>query len=402
MERGFLTAALLSFGIGAMAQGVHSEDVRIGFKVSSSVVMPTFGDNEKALKRIMDLLREVQADTTRTLVELRLCGYASPEGEKQYNKRLATARRDAMEKYIRGRIEVPDSVICREESDIAWNQLAQVMKTSDMPHADEVLAIIADAPANGAQDTRKDRLMKLRGGTVWNDMLKLYFPSLRGATSVVIRYKDKYPERPKPVVVDSEPRPTAVQTRAVVPEAPASKRPLYFSVGTNMLYDVLTVPNIHAEVYMGHDISVAAGWMYSWWKSDNHSRYWRTYGGNLAVRYWMGEAAKRKPLTGHHLGVYGQMLTYDLELGGRGYLGDKWSYAAGVEYGFALPVASRLNIDFVLGVGYMGGKYKEYLPIDGHYVWQCTKQRHWVGPTNAAVSLVWLLGPGNVNTKKRR
>ena len=28
------------------------------------------------------------------------------------------------------------------------------------------------------------------------------------------------------------------------------------------------------------------------------------------------------------------------------------------------------------------------------YVWQCTKNRHYIGPTKAEVSLVWLLGRG--------
>lgn len=46
-----------------------------------------------------------------------------------------------------------------------------------------------------------------------------------------------------------------------------------------------------------------------------------------------------------------------------GTLWDKTNYAAGVEYGYSLPVANRLNIDFTLGVGYWGGKYYEYIPL---------------------------------------
>ena len=32
-------------------------------------------------------------------------------------------------------------------------------------------------------------------------------------------------------------------------------------------------------------------------------------------------------------------------------------------------VARRLNIDFTIGVGYWGGKYYTYSPLDGHDVW---------------------------------
>lgn len=193
-----------------------------------------------------------------------------------------------------------------------------------------------------------------------------------------------------PVVVEPEPEP--------VVEKPLP--PFYMAVKTNMLYDLAIVPNIGVEFYLGKNFSVAGNWMYSWWKSDPKAWYWRTYGGDLAVRWWFGEKAQEKPLQGHHVGLYGQIVTYDFEVGGRGYLGDRWSYAGGVEYGYSLPIARRLNIDFNLGVGYLGGEFKEYLPIDGHYVWQVTKQRHWFGPTKAEISLVWLLGRGNVNEGK--
>ena len=83
-----------------------------------------------------------------------------------------------------------------------------------------------------------------------------------------------------------------------------------------------------------------------------------------------------------------------------GTLWDKANYAGGVEYGYSKPVGKRLNLDFTIGLGYMGGKYHEYLPVDDCYVWQVTKQRHWFGPTKAEVSLVWLLGYGNVNEGK--
>ena len=188
-------------------------------------------------------------------------------------------------------------------------------------------------------------------------------------------------------------------TVAVV-QSPCCSRPFYMSVSTNMLFDALTIPNIGAEFHIAKNWTVAANWHYAWWRSDAKHLYWRTYGGNMSVRKYFGKLAKEKPLTGHHLGVYGQMITYDLELGGRGYLADRWSWAAGLEYGYSLPVARRLNIEFTLGAGYHWGKYAEYLPIDGHYVWQSTKRRRYIGPTKCEISLVWLLGCGNWNKEK--
>ena len=148
--------------------------------------------------------------------------------------------------------------------------------------------------------------------------------------------------------------------------------------------------------------------MYGWWNSNSKHRYWRVYGGEIAVRKWLGRKAAEKPLTGHHLGVYGQLFTYDFEWNGTGYMGGQpgkslWNspnYAAGVEYGYALPIGRRLNIDFTIGLGYWGGKYYTYNPLDDHYVWESTKNRHWFGPTKAEISLVWLIGRGNTNNRK--
>ena len=118
------------------------------------------------------------------------------------------------------------------------------------------------------------------------------------------------------------------------------------------------------------------------------------------MRRYFGKASDVKPLQGLHAGVYGQIVTYDFEFGGRGYLGDRWSWGTGLSFGYSLPVKKRLNIDFSVGAGYLGGEYKEYLPIDDCYVWQATKYRHWFGPTKLEVSLVWLLGRGNYNRDK--
>lgn len=204
----------------------------------------------------------------------------------------------------------------------------------------------------------------------------------------------------------------AAEESPIVPELKLAteRKPFYMSLSTNMLYDALLVPNIGAEFYLGRDYSVAADWMYGWWSTDKRHRYWRIYGGEIALRRWFGSAAARKPLTGHHAGIYAQAITYDFEFGGKGQMAgkpggsiwDKCSFGVGLEYGYSMPLSLRLNIDFTIGAGYFAGTYYEYRPINGKYVWQSTHKRHWLGPTRAMVSLVWLLGHGNRNEKSNK
>ena len=180
-------------------------------------------------------------------------------------------------------------------------------------------------------------------------------------------------------------------------KAQTESKPSPVALKTNLLYDVLLVPNIGIEVSLGRQWTVAGEGMLAWWSSDNKHRYWQTYGGYLTVRRYLN--ANRSPFTGHHVGAYGLALTYDVEWGGKGYQASKFGFGGGLEYGYSMAVGRRLNLDFSLGIGYQGGEYKEYEPQGDRYMWLATRQRHWFGPTKAEVSLVWLLG-GSGRSKK--
>lgn len=189
---------------------------------------------------------------------------------------------------------------------------------------------------------------------------------------------------------------------------PKISKPFFCALKTNMLYDAVLVPNIGAEFYLSRNLSIYGEWMYAWWNSDRRHKYWQTYGGDIELRWWFGSKADAKPLTGHHLGIYGGAGVFDFELGGTGYMGGKprgtlWDRCiiiSGIEYGYSLPVGRRLNIDFSIGIGYLSGKYIKYFPFDNDYYREKEYNLHFIGPTKAEISLVWLIGRGNVNRKK--
>lgn len=185
-------------------------------------------------------------------------------------------------------------------------------------------------------------------------------------------------------------------------------KPFYMAIKTNMLYDVAAVPNIGAEFYLGQNFSIAANYAHAWWKKDTKNLYWRYYGADASLRWWFGKASRIKPLQGHHVGLNYQILTYDFQLGKKGImagmpngnLADRANHIVALEYGYSLPIARRLNIDFSIGVGYHWGIFEEYIPVDGHNVWQATKRRQYFGPTKLEISLVWLIGCENYNKNK--
>ena len=403
------------------AKTTHCQEVRdsvkIYFRQGSSVLDLSIGNNQSELNRIAERLSACYADSLCQFDNVLVVGGASPEGGIQLNKRLSERRANALFDYLShcGSLSVKGTNFVYLGKD--WQGLLDLVKADDkVPYRDEVIALIEDIIIKQGDETQisqdgYSRLVNLRKGEPHRYLYRELFPELRASYLILSYNKIVRCEEYEPIAYELN----MPALECELPEFPSIHTPVeippssfYMGVKSNLLGDILLLPNIGVEFYLGKNWTVGANWQYAWWKTDRHHYYWRTYGGEIYGRKWFGKAAKEKPMTGHHLGLYASLFTYDFEVGGKGQIGgvpggtlwDEMNYMGGLEYGYSLPIARRFNIDFTLGVGYIGGKYYEYTPIDGHYVWQATKRRHFFGPTKLEVSLVWLIGYGNYNSKK--
>ncbi len=406
-------------GVGEEMQRVDvvSDTVRVHFRQGYRILEPHLFGNQEQLDRIGEILSSHHAtDSAYKLISVEVVGGASPEGNLRLNQRLSRNRANVLFSHFEEYGELPDSVRKFTFLGRDWAGLLKLAEADpDLPYREETLEFLRDIVArceNGEKDVDRNlgRMAAFKGGKPYWYMYRNMFPALR-ASQVVLTYESEpelipYHAEVVPVMPVAIPEIQSFPAPAV--PQPIRKSPFYMDIRTNMLYDAALVPNIGAEFYLGDGWTIGGNWMYAWWNSDKRHNYWRIYGGDLAVRKYFGSLAEEKPLQGHHLGIYGQILTYDFELGGTGYIGgvpggtlwDKMHWGAGIEYGYSLPVHRHFNIDFTLGIGYLGGEYWEYKPIDNHYVWQATKNRNWFGPTKLEISLVWLLGRDNYNKNK--
>ena len=62
---------------------------------------------------------------------------------------------------------------------------------------------------------------------------------------------------------------------------------------------------------------------------------------------------------------------------------------AGVSYGFMFPVSRCISFEASIGVGYLYTRYKEYMPLDGHYAYQQTSRTNYFGPLKLKFAFVW-------------
>ncbi|MDE7160939.1 MAG: DUF3575 domain-containing protein [Muribaculaceae bacterium] len=417
-----LIPALAPAGTPGSAAG-DADTVYVHFRQSHDELLPELADNRAQLARL-DSIFGPDGRVYSGVQGIRVLGAASPEGPLEFNRRLSRRRADAIHEYLKSLGEFPDSLFTFEYAGRDWHGLRElVSRDSNVPGRETVIAMLEEVPAEGLEAHEDNALLSwlksMDGGRTYSYLYRNIFPRLR-ATRVVVDYPAALRERdhtPVHSVVLREGPPLSLGNLEAKPAGTISlgdlsarrfKPPFYMSIGTNLLYDAAALPTVRVEFYLGHDWSVGGNWTYGWWDSNRLHRYWRAYGGDLAIRRWFGRQAAEKPLTGHHAGVYAGIVTYDFEWGGTGYMGglpektlwDRCNYMAGIEYGYSLPVARRLNLDFTIGIGCLWGKYIKYDPVDGYYQYRSTHNLRWFGPTKAEVSLVWLIGRGNYNKGK--
>ena len=393
----------------------------IFFPVGVSDIHKDYKENGHTIQTMIDDLKTTMEVENSLPGTFTIVASTSPEGPLELNQRLAMDRAYKTREILLQNFPqlMPQQIkLVRQANDWSGMVLA-IRRDTTFQYRDQLLEILTDSNIRNL-----DAHIRTRHPQIYDAIKDRMFENMRTASvSIeVIKTKTNVDEFIAEPVKAEAPRtetkeaqsevatpaePTALYVMASetqpVTEPVQKKKSMLVGLKTNLFYDIAAVPNLGLEFYLGKNWSIVGNWMYSWWFNDSAPYYWQTYGGDLAVRKWFGKASRKKPLTGHHVGVYGQMITYDFLKDNKGGIqADQWNWAAGLEYGYSVPLARRLNMDFTIGAGYHWGEFDEYIPLDGHYVWQATKRRRYIGPTKIEISLVWLIGGGDKLPAKRR
>lgn len=386
---------MFSFSKGLCAQ--QTDTCKIYFEQNSSYIVSELHTNKEAIEKLKSKLTN-----PNRIDSIYINVFSSPEGQYRTNKWLTDRRAERIlsfvTRYSDGKIN-PDRVIVNKVPEYWDGLIAAIEQEYYGKHRERVLKILNNDSLTNHQ--KKIAIKNIDWGVTWSFFIKEYMTTLRFAEEVIIKRKFELPSlqeftsKAESAILPADVLQLNIPATYPVVEESSSEKSFQgdFCLGirTNLLYDALLVPNVGLEFHLGKGWALGANWGYAWWKHDPKAFYWRTYGGEVDFRKYFGKQSKERPLSGHHLGIYAQSVTYDFCLGNTGIICNL-SYGGGLEYGYSLPVGKAINIDFGIGVGYLGGEYKIYEPIDNHYVWKETRLRHWFGPTKAEISLVWMIG----------
>ncbi|GHU54809.1 hypothetical protein FACS189411_02120 [Bacteroidia bacterium] len=157
----------------------ESNDVFLDFPVSRTEINPGFGNNPRELAKIEAIINNLRTDKNLQVTGVTITGYASPEGDINFNNQLSRGRAEALSNLLAMRTGIPPYMYHVGQGGEDWDGLVKLLGRSYIQPKDAIISIIRYySPAE-----RKDRLKALGGGEVWQRMLNELFPQLRRVVS---------------------------------------------------------------------------------------------------------------------------------------------------------------------------------------------------------------------------
>lgn len=153
----------------------ESHNVFLDFPVSRTEINPHYGNNPRELPRIERIISDIRSDKNVNVKGVLITGYASPEGNVDFNNQLSRGRAEALRNYLSMRVNIPPQMYQVGYGGEDWKGLANLVQNSYIEPKGAILNIIH----NYSGDMRKQQLKMLGGGYVYQRLLNSLYPQLR-------------------------------------------------------------------------------------------------------------------------------------------------------------------------------------------------------------------------------
>ncbi|MBR3031029.1 MAG: DUF3575 domain-containing protein [Bacteroidales bacterium] len=146
----------------------------VHFELDKTVLKRDFRDNAPILDQIVDITRQIMADTTSSVSCIQIIGLASIEGGEKHNQQLSDGRAKALQKYIQNRLPIPDKLFEANAGGEAWSEFRD--QVNDLRLANGEGSALSMAQINNVLDiidneadlaAREKRIRNLDGGSVY-------------------------------------------------------------------------------------------------------------------------------------------------------------------------------------------------------------------------------------------
>lgn len=118
----------------------------VHFPLDKTTLLRDFRDNAPILDRIVDITRQIMADSTSHVVKIQVIGLASVEGPQSRNLQLGKGRAESLKRYVQERVDIPDAMYECVNGGEAWTELRDQISDTDSPYREQLLSIIDNEP----------------------------------------------------------------------------------------------------------------------------------------------------------------------------------------------------------------------------------------------------------------
>ena len=169
----------------------------VHFPLAKSELHTEFRENTNVLERIVDIARQIMADTTSSVKIIQIIGLASIEGPIAGNEKLATNRALALQHYVQDQLQIPDSLFDTVSGGEAWtefrDQLAESV-TTEPQHSEELQQAIGIIDSESDANVREQKLRRMNGGRTWKYIKEHILSDQRNSGYIRIYY-DYVPDK---------------------------------------------------------------------------------------------------------------------------------------------------------------------------------------------------------------
>lgn len=169
-----------------------------------------------------------------------------------------------------------------------------------------------------------------------------------------------------------------------------------FAVKTNLIYDATATVNVGMEVGLAPRWTFDLSGNLNTWSKNEYTK-WKHWMVQPEARYWFCDRFSRHFIGAHLLTGAFNFGNIDNNISFLGtdfsvlsdYRYQGYAYGGGLAYGFAFVLSKHLNLELEVGAGYVYLDYEKFECADcGRKVGE--GNHHYVGPTKAAINLVYL------------
>lgn len=398
----------------------------VDFRMNSIEIDPLYNDNSRVIKELKEYISTLSQDTTIIISDLSLSAFASPDGTETINTRMVRGRLNAIENLVLNNIDIPDSIITRNEQHLSWRDLELMIQESNLYRKGDVLTIIDEILDLESKNTPYNRsvlkLKALENGNIWEEIDHRFFNKMRSA-SVIFSTKEKeivnqdIDQKDSTIVAIVE-KELAIEDAPVVPVVPVkieeemiidtnislmTSKPeivpmtedeigdwhqgLYLK--TNVLGLGLAMVNTAVEIDLMQHLSLTLPIYYSAWNYFKQTIKFRTLMTQPELRYWLSENNEGL-FAGAHFGLAYYNIAIDGDYRYQDHDTKTPSLGGGISLGYRMPISknNKWSIEFMIGGGVYGLHYDTYYNVeDGKYI--DTNKKTYCGIDNAAINITY-------------